>query len=226
MTAFNHCGQANTYLPFVRKIANRVARRLPTTVEVDDLVGAGTVGLMEALDRYDPAGGRSFETYAEFRVKGAILDELRRSDPLNRAARSVQSRIASKRAELTAELGRPPEEEEIAKALDVSLQRMNGKLAHLEACKVVSYVSEDQLPPSVQSAEQEQHIGRQQQVRAVREAIDKLSKREQMVLNLYYIEDLTQQQIGEVLDVSESRVCQILSQLRKKLRTRLEEHAA
>lgn len=104
--------EADAYIPFVRRIASRIARRLPRSVNVDDLVGAGTIGLMEAMDRFDPEGGRTFETYAEFRVKGAIFDELRKGDPLNRAARGIQNRIANQTAKLTSELGRPPETEE------------------------------------------------------------------------------------------------------------------
>ncbi|MCC6748503.1 MAG: FliA/WhiG family RNA polymerase sigma factor [Deltaproteobacteria bacterium] len=213
-------GRAEQYLPFVRKIATRIARRLPRSVEVEELVGAGTVGLMEALDRYDPAGGRSFETYAEFRVKGAIYDELRRNDPVNRAARSAQNRMESQAAQLTGQLGRPPEAEEMAKALQTSVSNVVGDLGRMEALKVVS-LDADRLDLDDHEPSAEDQLHRQQAVGLMREALGRLNERQQMILNLYYVEELSLQQIGEVIGVTESRVSQILSQLRGQLRAQL-----
>jgi RNA polymerase sigma factor for flagellar operon FliA len=215
--------QAETYLPFVRKVAQRVARRLPQNVDVDELVGAGTIGLMEAIERYDPKGGRSFETYAEFRVKGAIMDDLRRHDPAKRTTRALHNRLQAKKAELANRLGRTPEKSELAAALDMGLEEVEEKLARAKQANIVSIWQENQLP-ACSRPDQEALYQRAELRQHVREAISQLSDREQIVLDLYYVQELSQIEIGEVLGVSESRICQILSQLREKLRKLLEEH--
>jgi len=217
MTQMQNTEQAETYIPFVRKIACRMARRLPQTVELDDLVSAGTVGLMEALGRYDPAGGRSFETYAEFRVKGAILDELRRNDPLSRSIRTRQNRIAGAVARLTAEYGRPPDVEEIAAALDTSVDVYVDKMSPVETVQIISFESEAAQVDN-DSPSQEELLGHKQTVALVRRAIEALPYRQQLVLNLYYVERLNQAQVGQLLNVSESRICQILSETVQRIR--------
>lgn len=209
------------YIPFVRRIAHRIARRLPASVEVDDLIGAGTIGLMEAFARYRPEGGRSFETYAEFRVKGAILDELRKSDPVNRSVRTLQQKIASKTAELTAQLGRPPETAEIAEALDITVEELTGPLGRLQCTHVVSaHAPGAQLVSDEKS--QEERVARREMIDLAREEILGLPERQRLVLSLYYVEGLNQQQIGDILGVTESRVSQILSKTKRRLRERLQ----
>ena len=209
--------ESEGYLPFVRKIASRMARRLPQSVDIEDLVGAGTVGLMEALSRFDNSGGRSFETYAEFRIKGAMLDELRRNDPLSRSARSAKGRIENKTAQLTAELGRPPQTEEVAAALNTSMERFVTKLTPLETFRTIP-LDPESVQAEDQSMNQEVQLGQRETVAVVRQMLDKLSERQQMILNLYYIEELNQVQIGQILGVSESRICQILNETLKQLR--------
>ncbi len=210
---------AEDYLPFVRKVARRVANRLPRNVELEDLVSAGTVGLMEALGRYDASGGRSFETYAEFRIKGAIFDDLRRVDPVKRSTRAVQARLGAVQARLTQELGRVPDREEIAAALELDIDEVEHQLTRANRGEVslsesAQLIAEDQLDP-------EQIVAQRRRVGRVRDAIGDLDKRQQTVLSLYYVEELSQQEIGTILGVTESRVCQILSQLRRKLRLSL-----
>jgi len=211
---------AETYLPFVRKIASRIARRLPQSVELEDLVSAGTVGLMEAMDRYDPQGGRRFESYAEFRIKGAILDELRRCDPLNRSSRHVQNQIQNKTARLHAAFGRPPEPEEIAAAMGTSVDNYLGRLSRVNALRVVAMDTDAVNPGDFGAAipNQEDLLGQRELVLEVQGALAQLTERQRLVLNLYYVEELTQSQVGEVLNVTESRVCQILSELVRRLR--------
>jgi RNA polymerase sigma factor FliA len=214
---YGRTNAAETYLPFVRKIACRIARRLPRSVELDDLVSAGTVGLMEAIDRFEPEENRRFETYAEFRIKGAILDELRRRDPLNRGTRSTQNLVSSTFSRLSTDLGRPPEPEEVAAALQTSVEHFLGRLSEVSALRVVPLEPEAVVvKESVPS--QEDQLAFKELVARARRGMEKLTERQQQVLNLYYVEELTQAQIGEVLGVTESRVCQILGESVKRLR--------
>ena len=210
---------AASYLPFVRKVASRVARRLPDTVNMDDLVSAGTVGLLEALSRYQQDSKRSFETYAEFRVKGAIMDELRRSDPVNRAARRARNRINSKAIQLTAKYGRPPEAEEVARALNTTVADYQDKLSKFEAIGVVT-VDPSTLETETMEENQEELLGKKELVGLVLSELQKLPDKEKLVMNLYYVEELGQAQIADILGVSNSRVSQILSEVTKLLRKR------
>jgi len=209
---------AEQYIPFVRKIARRIARQLPNSVDVDDLVGAGTVGLMEALSRYNAAQGGAFETYAEYRVKGAILDELRRHDPLNRAARSARNKIEAKRKELTATLGRPPDDDEVSAALDVRHRR---DISIAGALRVVP-LDIKALALTANGPSQEEMLAKNELVALVREAIVKLPEKQQVALSLVYLEGMSQVQVAEILGVTESRVSQILSAARKPLKKILE----
>lgn len=177
----------DAYLPFVRKVATRIARRLPRSVEVDDLVSAGTVGLLEAMGRYDAAGGRTFETYAEFRIKGAIYDDLRRIDPVKRSTRAVQARIAAKQAELTQLYGRTPDRAQLAQALSLEPSELDAELVRASRGET-SLSDEGQLRPSEQP-DPEQIVSRRQQIAQMRGAVGQLSKRQQVVLNLYYVEE-------------------------------------
>lgn len=212
--------EAEAYMPFVRRIAGRMARRLPQSVELDDLMAAGTIGLMEALDRFDPQGGRSFETYAEFRVKGAILDELRRNDPLNRSTRTAQTRMAHTTAQLTAEYGRPPSTEELATALNISVENFMTKFSPLETYRVVP-IDPDTMPLAQEQLSQEEELSFKETVRVVRQGLEKLTSKQQLVLSLYYVEELNQAQIGQIIGVSESRVCQILNEATKLVRKQI-----
>jgi len=206
---------AEAYLPFVRKVARRVASRLPSSVEVDELVSAGTVGLMEALGRYDARGGRSFETYAEFRIKGAIFDDLRRVDPVKRSTRAVQARLAQAEGKLAQKLGRAPERDELAVALKVDVAEVDAQLHRAQRGEV--FLSERIQIVDERQADPEAQVVQKARISAMKEAVSALNARQQTVLSLYYVEDLSQQEIGGILGVTESRVCQILSQLRRKL---------
>jgi RNA polymerase sigma factor for flagellar operon FliA len=214
--------EAEAYIPFVRKIAMRIARRLPQSVDLDDLINAGTVGLMEALDRYQPNGNPKFEAYAEFRIKGAILDELRRLDPLNRVARHTKRMLAEKAAQLTAAYGRPPDAVEMAEALNTSVETYVGKLSPMQSLRVVS-MDTDAIQPEERLMNQEDLVCQRELLNFVKQRMGELPRREQLILSLYYVEELTQNQIGQVLGVSESRVCQILSRTVKRLREHVEK---
>ncbi|RMG97043.1 MAG: FliA/WhiG family RNA polymerase sigma factor [Deltaproteobacteria bacterium] len=215
------------YLPFVRKVASRMARQLPSHVSLDDLVGAGTVGLLDALRRFSPEHDTKFETFAEFRIKGAILDELRRYDMMARNARLATKKIARNVQRLTGRLGRPPTEEEIAESLAMTVRDYRALVQRLGSVRVVSldelgpaanddrparFEPESRLPgPEEWTADRQMHA-------KVHAAIDHLPDRQREIVRMYYFEGMTLRQIGEVFGVTESRICQIVGDAHKKLR--------
>lgn len=212
------------FLPMVERLARRLARRLPAHIEVADLVGAGVLGLMEALQRYEPERAVSFHSYAAFRVRGAMLDELRRRDLMARDARRETKQIAGVIAELRGQLGRSPEDHEVAEALGsdvVAFQRRLERLAPVQVYSLDDETGEScgEVPQMAPCAFEE--VSRGQRKRALVAALGHLSARTQRVLHLYYQEDLTLRQIGEVLEISESRVSQIMSKATLELRALL-----
>ena len=207
------------YLPFVKKVAHRLARRLPSHVGLEDLIGAGVVGLMEALNRYDPSRMSGFEKFAEFRVKGAILDELRRRDMMARDARLESKGLQRTIGELAQEFGRQPEEEEVAEYMGISVEEYRSKMEKLTPVRVVSFTDVFPVNTPDKQANPFDEFAKKELVGKLRDAIGKLSERQQRVLQLYYIEDLTLKEIGGILDVTESRVCQILSEATIRLRS-------
>ncbi len=210
-----------TYLPFVKKVAQRLSRRLPTHVSLDDLVSAGVVGLLEAMNRYDPERVTDFETYAEFRVKGAILDELRRRDLMARDARLEAKNIEKALNELRHIVGREPEEEELAAHLDLDVETLRAKLEKLTPVRVVSFSDLYPTNAPANSDSPFEEVARIELLERLEKAIGRLTARHQQVLQLYYREELTLREIGEVLSVTESRVCQIVSEATLRLRALL-----
>jgi RNA polymerase sigma factor for flagellar operon FliA len=211
-------------IPMVRRIAFRLARRLPPNVEVGDLIGAGTEGLLKAVDRFDAARHASFQPYAEARIRGAILDELRAADSMTRHGRRRLGEVSACIRRLETELGRAPEEEEIAKALGMPLdqyQRLSEDLARGPALARLGELDPDDVAsgmgdPGTLTEEAEMRP------RLVA-ALKKLPPRTQQILALYYQEECTQAEIGKIMGVTESRVCQILGEAAARLRAHLEE---
>lgn len=206
-------------LPIVRRIAYRMARRLPASVDVDELISAGNEGLVVAAERFDPQRYPHFEPYAERRIRGAILDELRSWDPVTRHGRRRMLEVSKAIRKLEAELGRPPEEDEVAAELGIELseyQRLSMQLARGPMLGRLGQVEPDSVDSGLDdpaSLYSEAELRRR-----VAQAITQLPERTQTVLALYYQEDCTQAEIGQVLGVSESRVCQILGQAAARLR--------
>jgi RNA polymerase sigma factor for flagellar operon FliA len=206
------------------------ARNLPSHVSLDDLVGAGTLGLIDAMDRYDPSKSDRFETFAEFRVKGAILDELRRYDLMARNARLTAKRLARKSQELTARLGRPPTESEVASAMGMSVRdyrKLVDRVGNVRVLSLDDLVSTDDgasdrsfelssktLGPDELTSIREMHA-------KLHEAISGLPQRQQMILEMYYQREMTLKEIGLQVGVTESRVCQIMGEATGRLRTLL-----
>jgi RNA polymerase sigma factor for flagellar operon FliA len=209
-------------LPIVRRIAFRMARRLPPNVDVSDLIGAGTEGLLRAVQAYDQTRFPAFEPYAKTRIRGAMLDELRANDSLTRYGRGRMGEITHVIRTLQQQLGRQPDEEEVAARLGVSLeqyQNLVGDLARGPALLGFSSVSVDDAESSFLGPDVV--LTDAQLKRRLAEAITQLSPRMQQVLALYYQEECTQAEIGQILSVTESRVCQILGEATLRLRAML-----
>lgn len=211
-------------LPIVRRMAFRMARRLPPSVDVGDLIGAGTEGLLKAADAFDPARHPRFEPYAEARIRGAILDELRGLDPMTRHGRRRLAEVSKAIRKLEMKLGRQPEEDEIAEALGLGLeqyQKLAEELARAPALAAMGDTDPDGIVAD--GMDPTSRLDEEELVARVARAVEKLPPRTQTVLALYYQEECTQAEIAEVLGVTESRVCQILGESTARLRATLEK---
>lgn len=206
-------------MPIVRRLAFSRGRGLPEWFDVNDLVGAGHEGLLEAIERYDPSGGVPFEFYAVNRIRGAILDEVRQQNGLTNYWYKSTAEIAKATHALQRSLGRQPAEAEVAERLGMPLakyQHLSGNLMQGLKLQGLSSVSAE-LAASI-SPTQETTLIDAEQRRLLAYALSKLTSRQQEVLTLYYFDELTQDEIGGILDVDESRVCQILTQAKARLR--------
>ncbi len=220
------------HAPLVRRIALHLAARLPAGVELDDLIQAGTLGLLEAAHKFEAGHAASFETYAGHRIRGAILDELRRGDWAPRSVHRSGREIAEARRRLEQQLGRPPSEAEVAAALDMDPAdyRQAADDAALTQLDRLEGEGEDDLAPlrslvsPLLGPEQQHERGALRAGLAA--AIRELPERDQLVLSLYYREELHQKEIGAVLGVTESRVCQLHARALKALRAALSDWQA
>lgn len=219
--------QVEGYLPLVKRIAYLMMARLPSSVEVDDLVQNGLIGLLDAIDRFEDGMGAQFETYAVQRIRGAMLDGLRDNDWLPRSVRKEMRRVEETIRVLEHQQGRPPSEGELAKALDMPLADYQKLLLDARGHQLV-YVDEisdgngeDFLDRhSVASVPDPLAILEDADARkALVAAIDELPEREKLMMSLYYEQDLNLKEIGEVMGVTESRVCQLHSQAIARLRS-------
>jgi len=222
------------HAPMVRKIAGLMAARLPSSVDINDLVQVGVIGLIEAAKQYDPAQGVQFETFASQRVRGAMLDELRREDWLPRQARRQARQIEEAIARLEQQLGRPPRETEIAEQLGVPLDEYQSMLGDCKGLSLLHFedfsddegeglsdalanIVDTRSPDPLATLSDAGFRG------ALIEAIGALPERDQLVMSLYYEQEMNLKEIGAVLGVSESRVSQLHSQAVTRLRSRLRE---
>jgi RNA polymerase sigma factor for flagellar operon FliA len=222
------------YQPLVRRLAHHMMAKLPPSVEVDDLIQVGLIGLADALTRYEAAQGVQFETFATQRIRGAMLDELRENDWMSRGSRKSQKdiEIAMRKAEHKA--GRTPLESEIAAEMGMSLpdyQELLGKvrgtqLVYLEDMSGRNEDDDTYLDRHVADNDADPlNMLRDQKLReALVAAIKLLPEREQYVMSMYYEQDMNLKEIAAVLDVTESRVCQLHSQSIARLRTKMRAH--
>ena len=209
------------FLPLVRRTAMKLARKLPTTISVADLVSYGWVGLLEAFDRASPdMDAQEFEAYALYRIRGAALDHLRSLDPASRGARAQSRAIARAIQTLTKKLKRPPEEEEIAAELAMTVDGYRAALDEVGKAGMarLEMLDLDELQIEGGSEPADDSAGKKQLANAVTQAIEELPLRLQQVLGLYYSEGHTLREIGIVLEVTESRACQLHTEAIHRLR--------
>ena len=221
------------HMPLVKRLAHQMKAKLPPSVEVDDLVQAGMIGLLDAINRYEENHGAQFETYAVLRIRGAMLDELRSSDWMPRSTRANMRKVEQAMATLQQQLGRPPSESEVAQSLKLPLAEYQELLGDSGGHQLVYYedfhdedgndsfldryaVDDDDPLESLLDTDFRQ---------TVIDAIDALPPREKMLMGLYYEEELNLKEIGAVMGVSESRVSQLHTQAVARLRTYLRERA-
>lgn len=219
------------YAPLVKRIAHHLVAKLPPSVEVDDLIQAGLIGLLDAIGQYDQSQGAQFETYASQRIRGAMLDELREADWAPRSARKNMRTIESAVHRLEQRLGRAPGEQELADELKMPLAEYQQMLQDARGHQLVYY---EDFQKEGDDDYFERHSADQRQGplgqiedgdfrAALVDAIKDLPEREQMVMSLYYEEELNLKEIGAVLGVTESRVSQLHSQAVGRLRSRLKD---
>ncbi len=219
------------FLPLVRLIAERIHRRLPPGMDLESLVQAGVMGLLEALDRYDPSRG-VFQTYARYRIQGEIMEYLRSLDWVSRSIRSWGRKAAAARSRLTGRLGREASAEEMAAELGVSLKqyyRVDQKLneAMLLSLDDLSLASEEEWRKTQEEFCQNPFqdpltcLESKDLIEKLTTAIEELSERERLIVTLYYHEELTLREIGEILNLTEGRISQIHGQALSRLRQSL-----
>lgn len=223
------------YAPLVRRLALQLIAKLPASVELDDLIQVGMVGLLDAADRYQDDQGAKFETYASQRIRGAMLDELRANDWVSRGLRQSSRSVSTAVQAQEQKLGRAPTEGEIAQELQMSLESYQHLLQEIHGCQLI-YFEDFDRDDQENSFLDRQGRGSQSMLhepltqllkgdfrRQLVEAIELMPERERLLLSLYYEEELNLREIGAVLEVTQSRVCQLHSQAISRLRATLRE---
>lgn len=218
------------YAPLVKNIVGRLAAKLPIdSADKEDLVNVGIMGLMSALEKYDKNRNVQFETYASFRIRGAVLDELRAKDWVPRATRSKDNKLENAMEVLGKKLGRAPTEDEIAQQLNIPLEEY---FKLLDEARCISLISTEDLPPdylerySREDIVEEISAGNPLNLLVnmeikdkLKKAVDRLPEKERLVLSLYYFEEMTMKETGRVMSLTESRVCQLHAQAVLRLRS-------
>lgn len=217
------------YMRVVKFIAGRMAIHVPSSIEMDDLVGWGVMGLLDAVQRYDHTQDIKFSTYASIRIRGAIIDQIRSLDWAPRSLRNMARRVGAAREKLRHERGRDPSVEDLAEALGTTTEHVEDTVAQLQTAQVLSLddylpggeteeVRKVQVTGDTSAPTPSQVLEAKERQQRLVDAILALPEQQQKVLNLYYYRELTLKEIGVVLEVTESRVCQIHSAAVKRLR--------
>lgn len=232
--AFDRQSLILEYYPLVRTIAARLARRLPPSVDGEELVNVGVLGLIDAIDRFDPSRGVPFKNYAEIRISGSMFDSLRSGDWVPRSVRRKNNRLEKARAELHFQLGRDPSREEMAAKLEVSMAELESIEKDSRINRLVSLdatTHEDGSTPLIDTLPRNEPSMEQNmlddQLRAeVEHAVMCLPEKERLAVTQYYLQGMTLREIGAQLGVTESRACQLRGQGIKRLQFRLKSSVA
>ncbi len=224
------------YAYLVKHIAARFAMRLPTSVFFDELISAGSLGLIDAVDKFDPSKHVSLKTYAQYRIKGAILDELRSMDTYSRSMRKKIQDITKAVKSVEDRKGASASDEEICEQLGVDLETYYDMLTHIHGASVLSLdefiksskndtYSQTRFQSGIKGEDNPADCFDKEELKHVlAQTIKTLSEKEQMVVSLYYYDELTLKEIGEVLTLTESRICQIHTAILVKLKARLQDY--
>ncbi|MDX2503198.1 MAG: RNA polymerase sigma factor FliA [Gammaproteobacteria bacterium] len=217
------------YTPLVKKIAYHLSARLPADIHIDDIIQSGLIGLLDASKHYDPRQGAQFETYANIRIRGAILDEVRRSDWVPKSVHKKARDLAAAMQEIELRTGRDARDIEVAQEMGISMEEYYQILKDSSSCRMLSFdeldtddtqslgMFEDRQSDVVTEVLDEEFRQRLSQ------AISGLPERERMVMSLYYDTEMNLKEVGKLIGISESRVSQLLSQAQLRLRARLNE---
>ena len=220
------------HTPLIRYIVNRIAVRLPSHIDLDDLHNTGVIGLMDAIDKYDPEKNCKFKTYAEFRIKGAILDQLRSLDWVPRSIRQKSRRLEQAYSEVEQRLGRSASEQEIAESLGIQLHEFHFLVNQVRGISMVNleemrsggdsdHPAFGEIFEDVKAENPFSSLKSRELRQAVADCIAGIPEKERLVISLYYYEDLNMKEIGGVLGITESRVCQIHTKAVARLRAKL-----
>ena len=209
------------YIPLVKYIASRVIIGKTKYIEYEDLVSYGMIGLMDALNKFDESKGMKFSTYASIRIKGSMIDELRRNSPISKGSMDKLNRYNEAIERLQKKLNKEPNLIQIADELNISLKEVSEIENYINYISVISledliFSSEDEVPligtiKDDKSPSPEKHVEENEQLDYLAKAIELLNEKDRLVVTLYYYEELTLKEIGKILSVSESRVCQLHS---------------
>ncbi|MFN8558723.1 MAG: FliA/WhiG family RNA polymerase sigma factor [Dehalococcoidia bacterium] len=221
------------HTPLVKYVIGRLAIHLPQVLEFEDLLGYGTLGLIQAFERFDPNRGVKFESFAVMRIRGAILDALRSLRGLPQSVTDKAKRMQRTAIELENTLGRPPTDDELASALSISTEQLNQQMVDASWVTVsLDNILDNQADGDVRALTSHRSeddvatmVERREMVAELAEALKTLTDRERLILNLYYHDELTMREIGQVLEVSEGRVCQLHARALHKLRVALGQRA-
>lgn len=221
------------FLPLVKRVVHRLAGRLPAEVDIKEMLNSGIIGLVDALEKYDPKHETNFATYAQFRIRGTILDSFRVQDWVPRSLRQKAHKIEKVYHKLEQELGRPAEEVEVAAALNVSLEEFHGMLGEVTGVVMLSieelgfghgeerFKADESLPSSKPDALN--NILENEKIEVIARALDRLPDKERLVITLYFYEELNLKEIGEIIGVTESRASQIRSRALIRLKSYLKK---
>jgi RNA polymerase sigma factor for flagellar operon FliA len=224
------------YAPLIKYIAQKIAARLPANIELDDLMSSGVIGLMDAIEKYDASRDNKFKTYAEFRIRGAILDELRAQDWVPRSVREKAKTLERCYSKIEQATGRQATDEEVCAELNINQEEFHDLLNQVRSVSLLSY---DDISSFSKADKRSLHGFNEGATKAptpfsevnvasvkklIAEAINDLPEKQRLVLSLYYYEDLNLKEIGRVLDVTESRVSQLHTQAVLRLKAKLRNH--